>query len=112
MAIGIVTEFSNLNEHDYDRVIETMGLTNNPPKGLLLHVAAGLGPGGLRVTNIFESRELFDLYYKERVYPTLNQLRINTSPTRQEFFQVHNLYAPQPNALTKLTRFVAAGSSR
>jgi len=105
MTTGIVAEFNNLDERRYERVNELLNLYQNPPKGLLLH-SAGPIPGGWRVVDIWESREAFDQFFKDRLSGALKQAGVTEPPTKQDFFPIHNAYAPKPNLLSRLTATV------
>jgi quinol monooxygenase YgiN len=101
MATGMLIEFNEMDEKRYERVNELLALYQNPPKGLLFH-SAGPIANGWRVFDIWESKEAFDQFLKERLQTALQQAGITGRPARQEFFPIHNVYAPQPNVLTKI----------
>jgi len=89
-----------------------LGLYGNPPKGLILHSAGPAEPGIWRVFDIWESKALFDRFFEQRLKPTLDRLGLNRPPARQEFFPIHNAFAPQPAILTTLTNVAVAGARR
>ena len=101
MATGMLIEFNDMDEKRYERVNELLGLYQNPPKGLLLH-SAGPIPGGWRVFDMWESKEAFQQFFNERLQNVLRQAGATAPPTRQEFFPIHNAYAPQPNVLARI----------
>jgi hypothetical protein len=69
MAIGTITRFSQgLGVQQYDAVTEKMGLANEPPEGLIFHSAGEL-EGRFQVFNVWESREHFDQFTRERLRP-------------------------------------------
>jgi hypothetical protein len=60
----------------YDRVEAALG--DEAPPGLIVHVA-GEGPnGGLRVIDVWESKEAFEHFRDERLLPTIE--RVTGSP--------------------------------
>ena len=101
MATGMLIEFNGLDEKRYERVNELLGLYQNPPKGMIFH-SAGPISGGWRVFDIWESKDAFQQFFNQRLQNALKQAGINEPPARQEFFSIHNIYAPQPNVLAKV----------
>jgi hypothetical protein len=97
----MLLEFNGLDEKRYERINEVLGLNQNPPKGLILH-AAGPISGGWRVFDIWESKEAFQQFFNQRLQNALKQAGVTEAPTRQDFFPIHNTYAPQPNLLGKV----------
>jgi hypothetical protein len=89
MAVGVLTDWSNFSEQDYDRVTETMRTQQDPPKGCLFHTCGGT-TGGLRVFDVWESREAFENFLRGRLDPALQQLGLaNRVTPRSEFFNIH-----------------------
>jgi hypothetical protein len=69
MAIGTITRFSQgLGAQQYDAVTEKMGFANEPPEGLIFHSAGEL-EGRFQVFNLWQSREHFDQFTRERLRP-------------------------------------------
>ena len=69
MAIGTLTRFSpGLVAQQYDAVTDKMGLASEPPEGLIFHSAGEL-EGRFQVFNVWESREDFDRFTRERLRP-------------------------------------------
>jgi hypothetical protein len=69
MAIGTITRFSQgLGAQQYDAVTEKMGFANEPPEGLIFHSAGEL-EGRFQVFNVWQSREHFDQFTRERLRP-------------------------------------------
>ncbi len=100
MATGVLLEMQGVGEEDYDRLIELLRLDQNPPLGGIFH-SAGPIPNGWRVFNIWDSRDLYEQFYEDRVIPGLKQLGMS-EPTRKEYFPIHNVYVAQPTALSAL----------
>ncbi len=112
MAIGMLLDFNGMEIGQYDRINEDMGLYGNPPKGLIFHTAGRAESGVFRVLDIWESRALFDQFFEKRLLPTFKRLGISATPARQEFFPIHNAYAPQPAVISSLTNVGVATSQR
>jgi hypothetical protein len=103
MATGLLMDWNGFTEKDYDRVTEAMRLQTNPPKGCLFHCSGAI-PGGWRVFDIWESREAFEEFKRERLDPALKQVGLlNRTPARSEFHPVHSAMAGNPAALNNLS---------
>ena len=90
MAVGVQLDFKGATLEQYDEIVKRMGFK---PKG------AG-GPGGLfhwvtktadgiRVTDVWESREVFDKFAQEKIGPISQEVGVQAPPEIQ-FFEVHN----------------------
>lgn len=79
----------DVTQEQYDAASQAVGVTaGNMPEGSVLH-AAGAGPNGWRVIEIWESEEAAAKFDEERVEPILRQVGI-TRPA-PETWQAHNL---------------------
>ena len=56
----------------YGRIIE--GLGDEPPKGLIAHLAVERPEGGLRYFDVWESEEDCDRFAEERLHPVVHPL--------------------------------------
>jgi hypothetical protein len=93
MAVGVVLEFDGGATLDqYDEVVKLMGLEpgGNTPPGALFHWVTKTG-GGVRVTDVWKSREEFDKFAEEKIGPLSAQAGLG-EPTKVEFFDVHNYF--------------------
>jgi hypothetical protein len=84
MAIGTITRFGQgLGADQYDAVTEQMGLVGDPPEGLIFHSAGELDDR-FQVFNVWESREHFDRFTRERLRPAqvavLGEDRVTAMP--------------------------------
>ena len=111
MATGMLLEIDGLDDKRYERINDALDLYNNPPKGLIFHTAGPTNSGGWRVLDIWESKDLFDRFFRQRLQPAFNQVGLNEPPSRQEFFPIHNAYVPQPTLLNNLPH-ATAGARR
>ncbi len=112
MATGILFEFNGMNEKQYDGINDLISLYGNPPRGLILHTAGPASTGQWRVFDIWESKDLFEQFFKQRLQPVFNQIGLNQPPVKQEYFPIHNAYTPQPSLLTNLTNASTAATRR
>jgi hypothetical protein len=99
MAIGTITRFSEgLGAQQYDAVAEKMGLANEPPQGLIFHSAGEL-EGRFQVFNVWESREHFDRFTRERLRPAqvavMGEERVAAMPDAEIIeIAIHNYLIP------------------
>ncbi len=56
----------------YQRVLE--GLGDDPPTGLIVHLAVERPEGGLRYFDVWESEEDWDRFAEERLHPVVHPL--------------------------------------
>jgi hypothetical protein len=90
MAVGVVQDFDGATLDQYDKVLEKMGFApaGAGPPGALFHWVAETD-GGIRVTDVWETREQFDRFAEESIGPISAEVGI-PGPPRVDVFEVHN----------------------
>ena len=90
MAVAVVLEFEGGTLEQYDQVLERMGLSHggSTPEGALFHWVAATDDG-IRVTDVWESREHFDAFAEEQIGPHSQAVGLPGPPT-MTFYDVHN----------------------
>ena len=90
MAVAIEMNFKGATLDQYDQVLELMGLTpgNPAPPGAIFHWAAETADG-LRVVDVWETREAYDKFAQEQIGPYSAQVGI-TAPPETTYYDVHN----------------------
>jgi hypothetical protein len=75
MAIAIrTTDFPEAVGTDmYDGVQAAMDIDNNPPEGLLFHWAGDVD-GKWTITDVWETREAYDRFRDERLFPAIKEV--------------------------------------
>lgn len=70
MAISAVMLFESDGDvcAIYDAIVDEMGIRDNAPRGLVYHWCAPAG-GGLRVCDVWETREDFERFAQEKIGP-------------------------------------------
>jgi hypothetical protein len=63
-------DFDRFTLEDYDNVCTALNFPADWPDGLLAHGSAEIG-GQLRVTDVWESREKFDAFVRDRLGPSI-----------------------------------------
>jgi hypothetical protein len=94
MAVAIVMEFKGATLEQYDEVIERMGFEPGgagAPGGLSHWVTAT--DDGFRVTDVWESAELYQQFAEEQIGP-LAQAAGLPAPPQLTFYEVHNHLTP------------------
>jgi hypothetical protein len=86
MAVAIVMDFSGGTLDQYDQVMELMAL-EEIPAGALFHWVAQTDDG-IRVVDVWETREQFDGFAASRIGPTTAQVGID--PPVTTYHDVHN----------------------
>lgn len=90
MAVAVQLDFPGATLKQYDQVIQKMGFRPGgagSPGGLFHWVTKT--DNGIRVTDVWESREQFERFSQEKIRPLTAEVGL-TSPPRVTFFQVHN----------------------
>jgi hypothetical protein len=89
VPVAIEMTFRGATLDQYDQVIELMGLqSGNIPPGAISHWVSGTDDG-LRIVDVWESREVFDRFAQEQIGPYTQQVGI-TEPPEMVFRDVHN----------------------
>ena len=89
MAVAQIVENPGGTKEQYEQVIQAIGLTGSQlAPGQLVHFA-GPVEGGWRVVNVWESQEVADKFWNEKVKPARQKAGLpDTAPTS---FPVHRL---------------------
>ena len=90
MAVAVQLDFDGGTLEQYDEVCKLMGLTPKGPgpAGSISHFAT-MTPSGLRVVDVWESKEQFETFAQEQIGP-MSQKAGLPGPPKLEFFDVHN----------------------
>ena len=90
MAVAIEMNFKGATLEQYDEVLKLMGLDGGAPAppGAIFHWAAKTDDG-LRVVDVWESRDVFDKFAAEQIGPYSAQVGI-PGPPEMTYYDVHN----------------------
>ena len=90
MAIAVVMEFKGATLRQYDEVIERMGFDRGGPgaPGGLFHWVAQTDDG-MRVTDVWETREQFESFAQEQIGPITVEVGV-PAPPEISYYEVHN----------------------
>jgi hypothetical protein len=81
MAIAVIMDFAGATTADYDAVMEAMQIGEHLPPGGLFH-AAGDGPSGLRVRDVWETASAFEDFAGTRIRPETERLGLGAPGLR------------------------------
>ena len=90
MAVAVEMNFRGATKEQYDQIIQKMGLTPGgatPPEAISHWVAKT--DDGLRVVDVWESKEAYERYAQEKIGPYSAEVGI-TEPPEIRFYDVHN----------------------
>jgi hypothetical protein len=97
MAVALVRDIPGVTPEGYDAVVTEIGLDQEPAAGLIIHTA-GMFNGVWREINIWESREGWDTFNRERIWPAVQRAMGDQAPTTPgpdaEIMDVHDLIQP------------------
>jgi hypothetical protein len=94
MAVAVEMEFKGSTLDLYDQVMALMGLDDpaaSIPPGALFHWAAKTDDG-IRVVDVWETKEQFEKFAQEQIGPYSAQVGITDEPETR-FTEVHNYLA-------------------
>jgi hypothetical protein len=91
MAVGVVMDFEGGTLDQYDQVVESMGLTPGgpTPPGALFHWVTQTD-NGVRVTDVWETREAFDQFAQEQIGP--KTAAVGLAEPQLTYHDAHNYF--------------------
>lgn len=94
MAIAVQLDFPGATLDQYEAACKLMGLTPKGPgpAGSISHFAT-MTDSGLRIVDVWETREQFDKFGQEQIGPITQQVGF-PGPPEIQFFEVHNYFTP------------------
>ena len=95
MPVAMLQDAEGFGAETYDAVNKAMAIESNPPEGLIFHTA-GQANGVFRIFDVWESREAFERFERERLGPAIGKVMQDQgqemgSPPQREFYELHNL---------------------
>ena len=99
MSTVMLMEWSGITPDQYNQVMRTLDLDKSPAAGGMFHVA-GFAADTLHVLDVWESREAFEKFQKDRLIAAVQKAGITSQP-KVQFYPVHNIYVPNLEAIRK-----------
>ena len=100
MTFVTTLDITGMTASEYRAILDRMGVEQNPEPGIYLHLTVPTD-FGLRVIEIWDSKEGFEEFAERRMYPALRALRIERE-TIVTIRPLHNLFAPRLDELPGL----------
>lgn len=100
MPIAMVQDWAEggHNTQNYDAINELMGVKDDLPDGLIVHSAGTLDGGGFRIFDIWETREHYERFHRDRLMPAIQQViaasDTNPPPPTTTIYDLHSLMKP------------------
>jgi hypothetical protein len=93
MTIGVQIDFPGATLDQYDQAIERMGYLPGGPSARheLFHWVTKTD-SGIRVVDVWDSREAYEEFAEERIRPVASEVGI-PEPPKVQFFEVYNYFA-------------------
>jgi hypothetical protein len=90
MAVAVILDFNGATLDQYDQVIDKMELPPGGPgpRGALFHWVTATDDG-IRVTDVWETREQFEQFADEQIGPYSQEVGL-PGPPALTFHEVHN----------------------
>lgn len=102
MSFVAVMDIQGLTSEEYDAIIAKMGVERQPAEGIYLHAATSI-EGGVRVVELWDTKEGFEQYVEDQLVPTSAALGIER-PTTVSITPLYNLFAPRHAELLHMTK--------
>ncbi len=75
MAVLVTSDIPNGNQAQDEAMMAEMGVRQSPPPGIMSR-AAGPIPGGWRIVTVWESRDAFEAFHREKIAPAVTKLGV------------------------------------
>jgi len=99
MAIAVLVHGQDMNAEGYDAVSKRMGVSEDPPDGMLVQTAGPAEAGGFRVLSVWDSKEHYERFREDRLLPAIREVigeEAASGPSDAEVYELHHFQvAPQ-----------------
>ena len=92
MNTVMVMHWADVSREQYDQLREKLAMESNPPRGAKFHVAWFEGDG-LHVLDVWQSREEFERFQRDKLGPLVQEIGISGRPDVR-FAEAHSIFAP------------------
>jgi hypothetical protein len=90
MAVGLIFDGSDVTQAQYEQVFNEVVPDGQAPAGLVYH-AGGLSENGVCVIEVWESQEVLDRFFQDKLGRALQNAKIDVQPRT---FQVVKTLTP------------------
>jgi hypothetical protein len=96
MAVLMENRVEQSTPEIYDAVAAKLAVENDPPAGMIVHTAIAEQGGGMRIVDVWESREAFESFRDQRLMPAVESVLSErgitpAGPPTYEFSEIHDL---------------------
>jgi quinol monooxygenase YgiN len=91
MAVAVIVQGGTREE--YDAVAERIN-AEGIPEGAIIHTATET-PDGVRMLDVWESREAFERFMQERIAPLAEELEIDMTGAKPEIYELFTVILNQ-----------------
>ena len=109
MPYAVISEWAGGggDTRNYDEISRRLNVEEDPPAGLVVHTAGATPEGGFRISDVWETREAYEVFASERLAPIQREVISALPPERQAeagppvttVYELHDLIVPAPAAL-------------
>lgn len=98
MAVAVVHEWPTGGDDtgNYDAINERLG--PQEPEGMIIHAAGATEDGGFRVFDVWESRDAYERFSRERLMPAVHEVMAerggSPDPPAVSIYELHALIHP------------------
>lgn len=97
-----VLEIQGLVAEEYNSIVARMDVERNPAAGIYLHIAAPM-ENGIRVVELWDTKEGFEQYIQEQLIPACTALGIQKETT-VSITPLYNLFAPRLQEIPQIRK--------
>lgn len=94
MAVLVISDNPGVSAEQHKAINQRLGVATNPPMGALAQLEGPI-EGGWRIISLWESREAWDAFLRDRLGPTLSQIGVTTLPKFEVWPVQTMMIAPQ-----------------
>jgi hypothetical protein len=92
MAVLMIQQIPATKDQ-YDQVNEKLGIHDHPPDGLIVHTAEDQGEKGMHIVDVWESREAYEAFGKDRLGPAVAEVLGSAPEGGGPEHEFHDLYS-------------------
>lgn len=100
MTVITTLDVKGLTPLQYRAILDRMGVETSPAPGLYLHLTGPIS-GGYRITEVWDRKEGFEAFLKDRLSPAVEALNIQVE-MKIDTQPLHNSFAPRHSELAGL----------
>jgi hypothetical protein len=96
-VVPVVVQYTtDVGPEEYDEIVSSLRFHDDLPAGLIMHTAAVTENGGMKIFDVWHSREAHDRFAESRLRPAIVAVvgSERAGGTGPEIHQVHSLVRP------------------